>query len=99
MKQAERSSHDWGCLLGFVGWAAVFGILGWQGYVWLKTGHLPQLTLYSVLLPALSGTEFGNWLANPQSWYGLRVVVKFLMDGPLFLWVMVAASIPTQFAR
>jgi len=63
-----------------------------QLYVWLKTGHWPELTLATVVLPISSGSNFSLWLANPTSWFGLHSVVKVLMDFPLWVWIVACAS-------
>ncbi len=81
-----------GCLLGPGGMAVAVLLLAWQFYLWLKTGHWPYLTMTTVTLPLVSGSDFSAWLAAPQSWYGLHSVVRFMLDLPLWIWIIYCAS-------
>jgi hypothetical protein len=73
-------------LLGIGGVGLALSILAWQSYVWLKTGEWPDLTMATVFLPRVSSSDFYLWFIEPKSWYGLHVVVKFLLDFPLWAW-------------
>jgi hypothetical protein len=76
-----------GCVLGVGGVALAALVLAWQSYVWLETGHWPHITLGTVAVPIISGSDFSAWLADPRSWYGLHNVVRFLFDLPLWAWL------------
>ena len=36
-----------------------------------------------VLVPLFSGRELGDWIAKPQSWYGLHTVFAYSLDVPI----------------
>jgi hypothetical protein len=79
-------------LLGGGGMALAAVVLAWQFYTWLKTGHWPYLSMTTLTAPLVSGSEFSEWLAAPQSWHGLHTIVKFLLDLPLWGWIVSCAS-------
>jgi len=60
-----------GCVLGLGGLAAAALVVAWQAYIWLKSGHWPNVTMTATIAPLISGTDFSSWLGAPQSWYGL----------------------------
>ncbi len=74
-------------LLGGGGIALAALVVTWQFYMWLKTGHWPDLTMASVALPLISGSDFSAWLAAPQSWIGLHSLIKFLINLPVWTWL------------
>jgi hypothetical protein len=81
-----------GCLLGPGGMALALLLIGWQCYAWLKTGHWPHLTMATVAVPLVSGSDFSAWLVAPRSWFGLHTVVRFMLGLPLWLWIIYCAS-------
>jgi hypothetical protein len=92
-KEAGDTRTLAGAVLGLGGLAVAVLVVCWQGYMWLKTGHWPHLTLISALTPVISGTDFSAWLVAPQSWYGLHSATRFLFDLPLFLWIVAFAAL------
>lgn len=82
-----------GCALGFGAMTASLLVIGWQAYVWLKTGHWPNIPLASAIAPVFSGSDFWIWFVAPHSWQGLHGIVKFLFELPLFLWLMACSAL------
>jgi hypothetical protein len=79
-------------LFAFCGPASALSIVGWEVYTWLRTGHWPVLTLGTVVVPLASNTDFGLWLAKPLSWYGFNQAVNYLLNQPLWLWIVVSSG-------
>jgi hypothetical protein len=67
-------------------------VVGYQALGWLKTGQWQGIALADCSVPALRlHGALPNWVAEPHSWYGLHVIVKFLLFGlPLWLWLVLA---------
>lgn len=76
-----------GVLLCFGGLFVALLVVAIQALSWLQTGHWPSLTMATLLVPLISGTPLGSWLAEPQSWYGLQKVAIGLLGLPLSVWI------------
>lgn len=96
VKETRDARANAGCALFFGGSAVAALVAMWQGYMWLKTGHWPNLTLASTIAPLISGTDFFAWLAAPKSWFGLHSVAKSLLDLPLFFWIFVVGGLAAR---
>jgi hypothetical protein len=86
-----------GCLVVFGCFGGTVLIVLGEAFMWLKTGHWPQLTVATFLLPAVEGTPIGSWLSSPQSWYGLHDTVKILIDLPIWAWTTVVGAAAARF--
>ncbi|MGD0301211.1 MAG: hypothetical protein ABSE86_29390 [Bryobacteraceae bacterium] len=92
-QQGMTGKEGAGCALGCGGMAIAAVVIGWQAYVWLRTGHWPNLSLATAIAPIISGTYFWTWFVTPDAWLGLHTVIKFLFDLPLFLWIVAVAAL------
>ena len=59
---------------------------------WLQTGLNDPAVLYQVLFPLLPQVT-RNWLQNPSSWFGLRYVLMWALDIPIFSWMILAGIV------
>ena len=72
-------------------------ILGYQSYIWLRTGSWKNITLSSVI-----DIQSIHWIANPDSWHGVHKTIMLFLDlglsvngfiiGVLFIWLEVVGK-------
>lgn len=68
------------------------GVLGFQGYGFLKTGDWPSMSMLRVAYP------YVEWLRDPQSWYGLHKIASgFLAIVPAWLALIVTGWLVAGF--
>jgi len=64
-------------------------ILAYQVLGWLRTGYWQGISLSNWIAPSGCTNVFWRWLVEPQSWYGLQRLVRFLLyDLPVWTWLM-----------
>jgi hypothetical protein len=87
VKDFWDKSADW--LLGVsvaAGFLAALGIVGWQGFSWLRTGTWTPLPLRE----AFDYFEVDlTRIYNPTDWYGLATIAQWFLDWPLAICVLV----------
>jgi hypothetical protein len=103
-KRREVQSADGKCAQIFLAvWTVIHGIavagyilscpviLGYQVFGWLQTGHFQSIALADWLLRnGLPQNDTWRWIAEPDSWYGLHKLVRFLLfDLPVWVWLMI----------
>lgn len=82
-----------GFMVGLLGLFSCPVILAYQILGWLNTGHWLGISLANWIVPSGSTNDFWRWLAEPQSWYGLQRLVRFLLyDPPVWMWLMMGGS-------
>ena len=59
---------------------------------WLQTGLNDPPVLYQVVFPLLPQAT-RNWLVNPSSWFGLRYVLMWALDIPIFAWMILGGIV------
>lgn len=87
MSRGPKKSEAYAALL-VLGILGGFSILLWQTWSWLKSGVWPKLTLGTLLMSTVHGTDFDLWLTHPNSWYGLHTLVAYLVQLPLWIWAV-----------
>jgi hypothetical protein len=83
--------------LGLGGLIAAIVVVTGQVLVWLKTGHWPDISLATFIVPATEGSPFAAWLSRPESWYGMHSVVKALVVIPVWMWIVPCAAAVIKF--
>ena len=67
-----------------------FGILAYQGFLWLQNGVWTEYDLFSVFNYFFENTEVQQWMINPESWFGMqKLLIWFLQAIPVSLALMV----------
>jgi uncharacterized membrane protein YqgA involved in biofilm formation len=61
--------------LSFLFIMVAMGILGYQCYMWLRTGSWQIITLCSVI-----DIQSNSWIANLDSWYGVNKTIMLFID-------------------
>ena len=69
-----------------IGFAAAIGIIGWQGYSYLRFGQWPALSIVAVL----QWLQI-DWARSPRDWMGLHELLDAI---PLSLAAFVAGIVP-----
>ena len=77
-------------LLGGLIFLIGLGLLGYQLVLWLLDGVWTSLPLYVVFDFIFENTAFQQWMAHPESWFGMQKLFSgFLETTPLSLALMV----------
>ncbi len=59
---------------------AGFGILGYQGVLWLQEGEWTGLPLRVLFEALFENTALHGWLMHPESWIGLQKLVAWMLE-------------------
>ena len=82
-------------LLRLIGLGLFLGGIARGAYAllrWLQTGLNDPPVLNQVVYPLLPAGTL-NWLMNPSSWFGLRYVLVWALDIPIFAWMILAGIV------
>jgi hypothetical protein len=82
--KSRKHGEEWGGLIGALFVFAAVLVLGYQCFVFLRSGEWPSYTLLTVL--AHFGYQWSYW---PQSWFGLHAILGFIPLG----WLIVGAGL------
>jgi hypothetical protein len=70
-------------LIGFLSTVVLFvglGLIGYQISLWLIEGVWTEFPLFLVFNFLFENTALHTWIANPESMYGLQVVVSWILE-------------------
>ena len=73
-----------------------FGVLGYQGILWMQEGVWTGLPLLAVFETLFENTALHTWFTQPESWIGFQKAAEWLMENiPLSLALILPGALAT----